>query len=70
MVSMSASAAEADATVTIPPQPTASIRYLLDLAAQKGETVFDGRQIEPLIDFLVSPKSADTLYRADGSFEE
>ncbi|MDX2455088.1 hypothetical protein [Desulfosarcina sp.] len=66
---MAGSAAASDTPADLPSDVTSTLHYLLDLVDNEGGAAFDARHIEPLMTFLLSPKTDDTLYRADDSFD-
>ncbi|WP_410289657.1 hypothetical protein [Desulfosarcina sp.] len=63
------SAAASEQRADLPPGVLPSLHYLLDLAKNKTDGAFDARRIAPWLEFLQSPKPANTFYRADESFE-
>ena len=66
---MAGSAAASDTSADLPSDVTSTLHYLLDLVDMEGGAAFDAQRIEPLMTFLLSPKTDDTLYRADDSFD-
>ncbi len=66
---MAGSAAASDTPADLPLDVTSTLHYLLDLVNNEDGAAYDARHIEPLMTFLLSPKSDDTLYRADDSFD-
>jgi hypothetical protein len=61
-------AAATEQAVNLPPDATAALHYLLDMAKNGNGGAFDTGRIAPLIDFLQAPKPAGTLYSAGDSF--
>ncbi len=66
---MAGSAAASDTPADLPLDVTSTLHYLLDLVNNEDGAAYDARHIEPLMTFLLSPKTDDTLYRADDSFD-
>jgi hypothetical protein len=52
----------------IPADTMPSLHYLLDLAANQEATALDAERLKPFMSFVLSSKSTNTIYRADGSF--
>ena len=66
---MAGSAAASDTPADLPLDVTSTLHYLLDLVNNEDGAAYDARHIEPLMTFLLSPKTDGTLYRADDSFD-
>ena len=66
---MTGSAFASEARADLPPDVISTLHYLLGLVKAEDDSAFDARRIASLVGFLQSPKPADTLYRADDSFD-
>lgn len=69
MLAAAIAAAASDRPVNLPPDATAGLHFLLDLAKKGDGGDFDVQRIAPLITFLRSSKPAGTLYSAGDSFD-
>jgi len=66
---MAGSAAASDTPADLPANVIPTLHYLLDLVNNEDGAAYDARHIEPLMTFLLSPKTDDAIYRADNSFD-
>ncbi|PID40163.1 MAG: hypothetical protein CR984_04670, partial [Proteobacteria bacterium] len=57
------------ASTDLPEDVMPTLHYLLTRVGNTNAKAFDTKQIEPFIDFLLSPKTEDVVYHADGSFD-
>ena len=61
-------ATASDPIENLPPDVAPTLKYLLDLVNADHETAVDTQKIDPLINFLLSFHSDNTVYTADASF--
>ena len=66
---MAGNALASNLRADLPQDVISTLHYLLDLVNNEDGAAYDARHIEPLMAFLLSPKTDDTLYRADDSFD-
>lgn len=64
---MTAIGIASDPVKDIPAEVTATLSYLLDLAKNDNAAAFDSRQVDPLMEFLISPDAAGSIYTAKAS---
>lgn len=69
LLQTTADAAASEATEELPPDATAALHYLLELARSDDAADFEVRRIAPLVSFVHAPKPTETLYTAGASFE-
>ena len=65
---MTAIVSASDKIEDLPPEVEPTLKYLLDLAKNDDATAFDARQIDPFVEFLLSPNPAGNIYSADASY--
>ncbi len=66
---MAGNAAASELREDLPSDVISTLHYLLDLVKNEDGATYDARHIEPLMTFLLSPKPAGAIYRADDSFD-